>query len=300
MGLQTCVLNLNRDNRELQPHGTLEFPCAGYASEYADTSGHIVPWHWHDEIEILYIKAGNLKLQIPGKTFHLEKGQGFAINSNILHSASAEPYCNLYSLVFHPLLVTGNADSAFAIRYITPLVHCRAFDGCLLDRLFRANISCTEEFVKAFNAFNYETPGYEFEVRERLSDICYALYENYGHEINSGHVDLDADSRRIRKMLDFIHNHFQENLELAQIAKAADIGERECLRCFKRAIQTSPMQYLLKYRTAQGASMLLKNPGASISDIAGLCGFHSSSSFSQMFGRFYKCTPREYRKNSPP
>lgn len=63
-------------------------------------------------------------------------------------------------------------------------------------------------------------------------------------------------------MISFIHEHFQENLDLAQIARAADIGERECLRCFKRAIQTSPLQYLLKYRVTQGLPCSFAAPTA--------------------------------------
>lgn len=45
-----------------------------------------------------------------------------------------------------------------------------------------------------------------------------------------------------------------------------------------------------------GAEMLLHNPENSISEIATACGFESPSNFSKIFKRFYKCTPREYRK----
>ena len=113
----------------------------------------------------------------------------------------------------------------------------------------------------------------------------------------SGQEKEDAKAD-MEKMLDYIENHFHENLDLSQIARAADIGERECLRCFKRVIQNSPMQYLLKYRVTQGAAMLLRSPASSVSEIAGQCGFNSSSNFSQMFGRFFQCTPREYRKRN--
>lgn len=298
MGIAQCILNLNRDNKELQPHGTREFPCAGYSSVYTEAGEKVIPWHWHEELEIVYLKSGCLKLQIPGKTFHLKQGQGFAINSNILHYAVAEPVCDLHSLVFHPILAGGSEDLVFAGRYITPLTRCRAFDGCLLDLVSGAGRCCTDEFVDAFKAFSQESPGYEFTVREKLSHICLALYFNYEHEIDLGHTGLNPDNVRIQKMLDYIHNHYHENLELSQIAKAADIGERECLRCFKRMIQTSPMQYLLKYRTTQGASMLLRDPGSSVSDIASICGFNSPSNFSQMFARYFKCSPREYRRKN--
>ncbi len=101
-------------------------------------------------------------------------------------------------------------------------------------------------------------------------------------------------------MISLSMNIFQENLDLAQIARAADIGERECLRCFKRAIQTSPLQYLLKYRVTQGLPCPSAAPYSSISSIAGMCGFNSPSNFSQMFVRFFKCTPRGGQESQLP
>ena len=63
-------------------------------------------------------------------------------------------------------------------------------------------------------------------------------------------------------MLEYIHQHYHENLDLTQIARSADIGNRECLRCFKRSIQNSPMQYLLKYRTTQALPCFFRIPAA--------------------------------------
>lgn len=65
---------------------------------------------------------------------------------------------------------------------------------------------------------------------------------------------------------------------------------------FSKTIQTSPIQYLLKYRSMQAADLLLREPERSISDISVSCGFDSPSNFAKVFRRFYHCTPREYRK----
>ena len=43
MGLQKCGLNLNNVSKELQPHGSLAFPCAGYASRHTDLPEDIIP-----------------------------------------------------------------------------------------------------------------------------------------------------------------------------------------------------------------------------------------------------------------
>ena len=53
MALQDCALNLNRAGRELQPHGMPDFPCAGYSSVYTDSAGDVVPWHWHEDLEVI-------------------------------------------------------------------------------------------------------------------------------------------------------------------------------------------------------------------------------------------------------
>lgn len=294
MGLQTCSLNRNRDRRELSAHGTLSFPCAGYSTLYSDDREDSIPWHWHEEIELIFIKSGNLDLYLPQKKFHLKKGELFFVNSNILHSAAAVPFCELHSLVFHPHLITGAGDSVFAVRYINPLTRCEAASGCLIEE----SIFHTDEFISAFQALARDMPGYEFMVRESLSHVCFALCQKYKEEIDGQSTSGSQSGIRIRTMIDYIQCHYQDRLELSQIAGSAGISERECLRCFKREIQLSPIQYLLKYRIAQGASMLLENSDMTVSEISIACGFDSPGRFSQLFRRYYQCSPREYRNSA--
>lgn len=296
MGLKKCGLNLNSAGKELKPHGTLEFPCAGYLGYYTDKPENNIPWHWHEELEIVYIKDGALSLQLQGKTFCLEKGDCLVLNSNIIHFARAVPKCELHSMVFDSRLITGNNDSVFARKYILPLISCTSFTGYLLKAA--ADETIIGHFVRAFDALVQEIHGFEFMVRENLSQICFFLSQQFASEIQTKDTELDQDDIRIRNMLAYIHSNFSNDLNLAEIAKAAAVGERECLRCFQRTIQLSPLQYLLKYRIMQGAELLLSNPSNSVSEIATLCGFDSPSNFAKMFKRFYNCTPRDYRKSN--
>ncbi len=297
MALQKCGLNLNKVSKELQPHGSLEFPCAGYSSYYSDRPEDIIPWHWHDEIEIIYIENGQMKIRIPSKSFLLEKGDCLIINSNILHYGTAIMECDLHSLVFSPTLISGDENSVFAKKYINPLLSCSDFSDYFIKA--GSNEKVARWFCRAFEALAQDCYGHEFIVRENLSRICLFLYAEFNPQTDTPNVPLDQDNLRIRKMLVYIQKNFAENISLSEISNAADISERECLRCFKRTIQLSPIQYLLKYRIMQGAEMLLRNPADSISEIATLCGFDSPSNFSKIFKRFYNCTPREYRKKEP-
>ena len=289
MGLQKCGLNLNHSKKEMQPHGSLEFPCAGYASFHTDAPNDIIPWHWHEEFEIIYIKEGSMKLRVPSNEYIINSNQLAIINSNIPHEAIGNPSGALESLVFSPLLIAGSYSSDIYKKYIQPLSERQIFD-CFVD------LKQTESFCKAFDALKDDTPGFEMIVLENLTHILFALYKELTPIIESPSQSLTIDAIRIELMLSFIHDRYYENITLADIAKAADIGERECLRCFKRTISESPMQYLLKYRLMQSANLLVDNPSISVSDISSRCGFENASYFAKQFRRFYLCSPREYRK----
>lgn len=294
MPLPEYRLHTNRKLKESQLHGTPDFPCAGYTLYYTDREGDGIPWHWHEEIEILYIAEGQLRLKIPSAVYELQPGDCLILNSNILHYAEAMGTCSMHSLVFHAKLLTGEETSAFSRKYIKPLLTCPSFTGCCIPAARESDM--TGSFCRAFCAMEQKGFGFEFQVREELSKIFLMLYKLFRQEINEKELAECQDNLRIRRMLEYIHGHYAEHISVAEIAKAADIGERECLRCFRKTIQLSPIQYLLKYRIIQGAEILLREPACSVLEAAFRCGFDSPSNFAKMFKRFYKCTPREYRK----
>lgn len=296
MALQKCGLNLNREFKELKPHGSPRFPCAGYSSCYRERQEDMIPWHWHEEMEMVYLEKGQMEIKIPSESFFLQKGDCVMINSNVLHYGAAVGECELHSLVFSPALITGNEDFVFAQKYMRPLLACHSFCGYWIKAGNHEDVA--RWFCCAFEALEKECFGYEFIVREKLSLICLFLYGELKLQEDAGDGPLNQDNLRIRKMLAWIHKNFAEDLTVSEIAGAADISERECLRCFQKTIQLSPIQYLLKYRVMQGAEMLSGNPAGSISEIATLCGFDSPSNFSKIFKRFYKCTPREFRNRN--
>ena len=166
MSLQICGLNRSNTQKELQPHGTAEFPCAAYASRHSDAPADVIPWHWHEELEAVYIIGGTLKLQIPGGEHLLHQGDLVILNVNVLHSAIGHPTGALHSIVFSPFLITGGADTAFYKKYISGLLACPEFTVWQADT--DADIRW---FSDAFSALEADDFAYEFTVREKLSHL---------------------------------------------------------------------------------------------------------------------------------
>lgn len=290
----TCSLSTNSAQKELQPHGTSEFPCAAYASTLGNLPADAVPWHWHEEIEVIFLQTGTMKLQIPGKEYYFHAGSLVILNANLLHYIIGHPHCQIQSLVFSPFLITGNSSTIFYKKYLHPLLSCTQFTF-----LHDTKPEHCRAFQNAFSAFEQQAFAFEFTVREQLTALLLSCFQTLEPQLYAVQPSKSTDTLRIEKMLEFIQSHYQEPIHLNEISQAANLGERECLRCFHRTIQESPIQYLLKYRLMQSASMLLAEPAASIADIALACGFDHPSYYAKQFRRFYQCSPKDYRKREP-
>lgn len=297
MPLQDCGINVSRDRRELKLHGTAEFPCAGYRSAITSRAGHRIPWHRHEEIEVLYLASGSLELCLPGRADHLCAGDGAFINTNVLHMACSVDRCELCSLVFRPALIAGVADSVFDKKYVRPLTESNTVKGVLLRRESTWGAEALEHLKEAFRAMSAAEPGYEFSVRSHLSALWYQLFVQEGTDIASGEATASTvDTTRLKAMLDYIHANYSQPLSLPEIAQAANIGERECLRCFRRTIDLSPKQYLQQYRIAE-AAVFLRESDFTVAEVASRCGFDSPSNFAQTFRKYYHCSPRDFRRD---
>ena len=297
MPLQDGGINVSRDRRELKLHGTPEFPCAAYRSAITSRAGHRIPWHRHEEIEVLYVASGSLELCLLGRANHLRAGDGAFINTNVLHMACSVDRCDLCSLVFRPSLIAGAEDSVFEKKYVRPLLESATVKGVLLRHEAEDDTGALEQLKSAFRAMAGGEAGYEFAVRGHLSHLWYLLYDRSHAELAENPVHVSpTDTVRLKAMLDFIHGHYAQPLSLSDIAQAANIGERECLRCFRRTIDLSPKQYLQQYRVAE-AAVFLRESGLTVAEVAVRCGFDSPSNFAQTFRRYYHCSPRDFRRD---
>ena len=119
MALSACNTETDSAGRELTVHGTAAFPIACY---HDDLEAAPVPWHWHEELELLIASEGGVLAAAAGEKYTLAEGDGLFINAGVLHAdwPLAVGRCRLHSVVFHPRLVGGSPDSVFWQKYLTP------------------------------------------------------------------------------------------------------------------------------------------------------------------------------------
>jgi len=174
------------------------------------------------------------------------------------------------------------------------LLECAEISGLHFGTGILWHKKATDCILEAFNAYKMERFGYELEVREKLSNLWHLIADN-NQELLNRHTVAHPDTVRLKKMLAYIHTNYADQITLSDIAKVANIGERECLRCFKRTIGSTPMKYLARYRISMAARMLAKT-NLTVTEISRQTGFESPSYFSLTFKRFMEITPKEYRQ----
>ena len=70
--------------KENHPHGTREYPFCEYHMRYWSHAFQI-PVHWHDEVEIIYVRKGPLMVEIDGQKFIGDDGAVYIVSPGVLH-----------------------------------------------------------------------------------------------------------------------------------------------------------------------------------------------------------------------
>lgn len=97
----------------------------------------------------------------------------------------------------------------------------------------------------------------------------------------------------IRPAVEYIAEHFREEVTLETLADLCYVSVTHLIRCFARYIGFRPHDYLQKQRLRH-AKVLLTGSALSIELIAEQSGFNSASHFSRVFRSREKMTPSKF------
>ncbi len=293
-----CKVITDKNQKQLYSHVNPLFPCTIYTTNFADYIRPEVPWHWHEDIEMVIVTEGSLFVDLGETSFTLQCGQCLFLNTNILHfmKKSSQQNCSLVTAVFDYKLVGGYDESIYMKQYITPLLHCQNLSYIIFSPEVDWQKNCIEHFQKACSLFVEEPPAFLFRIREHLSSIFYLITENCQQALTTPTTYNTIEYQRIKQLLEYIHKHYNESISLETLSSVANISQRECFRCFEKILHTTPIAYITKYRISTAIS-LLQNTALSITEIALSVGFNSSSYFSKVFREFMDITPLQYRKS---
>ena len=271
---------------------TVEYP---YCLHERDLTDFVIPWHWHEELELGYIQEGVSKIITIGAEYMVHQGDGFFINSNVMNmKRNGTPGSRTLEInhIFHPVFLSGHFKSRFETKYLNPVIQNHRIEvymirrGCSSSNRILDNLRQLKELQNS--------PDTEFQTRGILSETWLLLLNEF-REHQSEHLQSEVEQKdRLRSMIAYIHGHYADKITLSKIAKAAGVSEREASRCFKKNIGQSPVEYLIAFRLNEAKKLLGRNDH-SITEISLGCGFSDSAYFGKVFRAAFGVTPGAYR-----
>ena len=293
---------VGKDLQELKTHGNLEFPITVYPVTLSKMYLKLIRWHWHPEIEMIYILDGRVEALVDDDSVILSPGQGIFVNQNVLHAFHlVEDYdAVFFSVVFHPAMIFGYGSVAMSVKYLSPILENPQMKYLILGNDDPYTAPLIDYMKQIRDSYFKEDFGYELICKAAVCNLWNALLKVPRNESATvlKSKRIVNDEQRIKDAILYIENHFAEPITLDDIACSIHISKSECCRCFQRVLRQTPFEYLLKYRIFHAAKLIQHQDenADSISNLAITVGFGNISYFNKVFKRYLHMTPTEYKR----
>ncbi len=119
-----------------------------------------------------------------------------------------------------------------------------------------------------------------------IGDLC-----RYYHKIDSTKT---KGLIKISSAIDYMENHFTENITIAKLSKISKMPETTFRRIFKKITGSSPIDYLIHIRIEKAAEIMRKKPELHVIDVCMSSGFDNCGYFARKFKNIIGITPIQY------
>ena len=202
------------------------------------------------------------------------------------------------------------AGDAFLIRPMDSIYYRAdetdpwSFDGSACKEILKQTV-----FADSL-IFTPETTAQGNRLHTHMKNLINTFSESSGNTLASaGHLLLlfsamqkkpsesrtDIATLYFQKASEYIKNNYAYPIQISDVAHYVGIDRSYLYRIFMENENTSPKQYLLKYRL-QMATQLLCSSSCTITEAALSCGFRDAPSFCNYFRQGTGYTPKEFRK----
>jgi len=253
-------------------------------------------WHFHPELEIVYVASGSGKRHIGNHISYFSKGDLMLIGPNLPHYGFIDRLTNANKEVVIQMLDTFLGPSFFDIPEMAHI--SRLFERSRQGLSFKGDTK--RQVGERLSDMYYMTP---FERVTTLLQVLDVLAKSEEYKIlNAETVPLifnSQDGDRINHIYNYVRRHFQDEIPLSAVASEAALTVPAFCRYFKKHTQRTFTQFVNEYRIAH-ACKLLSEEYISIADLCFECGFNNFSHFNRVFKKVTGKSPSQYRKELEP
>ena len=249
-------------------------------------------WHYHPEIELVYVNGGAGKRQVGSHISYYTTGSLILVGSNLPHCGfTDEQTGNKNETVIHikPDFL-GNAF--FDISEMKNISHLfnRAKTGIVFIGETKKRIGTKVELMENQQPFErLLTLLSILNEMEQATEFKVLNAEGFSMEMQM------QDNHKISTVFNYVKDNFHEPIALDEVAGLVTMTVPSFCRFFKKITHKTFTKFVNEYRLVH-ASKLLAEKTISITEICFESGFNNFSYFNKSFHAFTGKTATEYRK----
>ena len=261
---------------------------------YKQWDHYSMPFHAHNQVEIMYVIEGQCCIETEGESLFLKKGDFIIIDAEVPHRLSVEKSspCRMLNIEFRfherkgffpSIKDFAKEDQAFA---------------CLLK------MNSPYILLKDTNEVYFVLKSLVLEMDERGKEnllMVHLLLSQLLIQIGRLAVEARAiepkqqSNMYVKKVITYLHENYDCEIQMKDIAADVNLHPGYLHRIFKIATGLTVMEYLTSVRMEK-AKMLLAETEIPLIEISDYIGINSRQYFSSLFKKYTQQTPVEYRK----
>ncbi|MBU3216362.1 AraC family transcriptional regulator [Clostridium estertheticum] len=267
-----------------------DFPFRLFLSDGFDSTPH----HWHEDIEIIYLVEGSVKVGVGNDLYHLKRRDILIIGPGEVHFFLKEMQTSNRAVIqfrmsIYDAFLSGSKDIRTIrpmfthSKYLTPSTEVHSLMEKQIQQLINENTAAKE--------------GYKLIMKARLYDLAGILIRympkcEYSAEAESRQIEK---LQKLDKVFQYVDKYYQTNINLEEISKVAGFSLYYFTRFFKENTGVTFVDYLNNFRITK-AEWHLMEESDSITEVAYKSGFNSIKTFNRVFKKLKGCAPMQYRK----
>lgn len=248
--------------------------------------------HWHNDIEMVYVLDGNLKMGINKEQMILKKGDFAVCSSGDIHYYdSKDLYSEYFLVLFKPQLLESKSIWPVNLRFLNYFVKNEFFEEKQIDA--RIQEIFNSMYCESQNSTEYS----HYFKRALLYELCGLILSHIPTEpMNESKMPKSIlHLKTMQTALQYLETNYARDIGLEEIARTINISPFYFSRLFNQITGKNFKTYLNSVRIEKAEEILLSGIDKSITEIAYDTGFGSVRTFNRVFKSIKGHIPSDIR-----
>ena len=260
------------------------------------TMKHNSPYHWHREMELIFILNGHATINMDGERYEVKPLDVIVMDYAKIHEVT-------YAL-FRTMGICIHISKQLLRRYLPENgpIAIRCAPQNLLPEQQPYYMELCGILKELTILYVSQKSTYRLRSTALILELLACLIEHFSEPVTDTGAETKAGSmERLDQICTYVEHHCAEEITLGEAAEEAGLNKEYFCRFFKQNMGTSFIQYVNQVRLGHIYQDLLYTDG-SVQEIMERHGFYNQKLFYRMFKERYDCTPRQLKdlaRNNP-